>query len=250
MSLSELERAFVQLCCEPTLPAPSGDLGAANAKIWGIYRHMVRGRLLEEAKLGLRRTAKAVGDAAFSTMFARFMAEAPPRSRAFYAIVPELAEYATRHWANDATVAAAAPWVLDLVRYEAVRYRVADLPARRDRPVVEFDFDRVPLLHDAAVLCAFEYRVQREPEADGSYVKANTALCVYRSKDERSTGVYVLNAFAADCLRAWQAGATVSQSVRSVCEAQAIQPDAKLIDALCTVLSDLMECGVVLGSQP
>lgn len=247
MSLAELERAFVQLCCEPVAPAPSGDLGLEHAKIWGVYRNMVRHRFLEEAKVGLRRTLAAVGDDAFVAMFARFLQQSPPRSRAFYGVVPEVAEFAEKMWAEDSTVP---PWASELARYEGVRYRVADMPARRDRAFAEFDFDRVPLLHDAIVLCAFEHRAHREPHADGSYERAHTELCIYRRKDERSVGAYALNPFTADCMRAWQAGATVSHSVRSVCEKRAISPDAALIDGLCTVLSDLIECGVVLGSQP
>lgn len=246
MSLHDLERAFVALCCEPTLPSPAAPLDAEHAKIWGIYRNMVRSRFLDEAKFGFKRTLKAVGEPAFVAMFTRFMAEAPPRSRFFYAIVPELAAFAAPLWQHDASVPA---WAADLMRYEALRYQVADARADRARPVVELDFELVPVMHEAFALLSCDYRVHRDPEPDGSYVKAKTELAIYRGKDERTVSAYVLSAFCADCIAAWQAGATVSESVRNVAQARGVQPDAKLIDALCTVLSDFIERGVVLGSQ-
>lgn len=251
MPVSDTERAFVALCCEPTSPTPDSqgfrDLGAEHAKIWGIYRNMVRHRFLDETKHGLRRTLKAVGDDAFDAMFIRFMAESPPRSRFFYGVVPEFAQFAAPLWQQDSSVP---PWTADLARFDATRYSVADMPARRDRPVVEFDFDRVPVLHDAVRLLSVEHAVHRDAAADGGYVRQRSELCIYRGKDERTVGSYVLSGFNADCMRAWQTGATVSESVRIVSQARTIQPDGKLVDALCTVLADFIERGVVLGSQP
>jgi len=247
MSLSDTERAFVELCCEPTLPAPTAVLGAEHAKVWAIYRNMVRHRFLEETKHGLRRTLKLIGAARFDAMFTRFMAAAPPRSRFFYGVVPEFAQFAAPLWQGDASVP---PSAADLVRFEAARYSVADMPAPRDRAVVEFDFDRVPVLHDALVLLSLDHAVHRDAATDGGYANIRSEVCIYRGKDECTVGSYALSGFSADCMRAWQGGATVSESVRIVSQARAIQPDAKLIDALCTVLADFLERGVVLGSAP
>lgn len=247
MSFPEIERAFVRLCCDSTLPAPSETLDAEHIKIWGVYRNMVRHRFLDETKNGLRRTLKVVGDDVFAATFSRFMAEAPPRSRFFYDIVPEFARFAAPLWQVDDSVS---PWAFDLVRYEATRYRMSDVVAHRDQPIVDFDFDRVPVLHEAFEILSCTYRVHRDPEADASYLKQPVEICVYRGADDRGVGSYVLSPFAADCMRAWQAGVTVSESVRNVTQARAIAPDAQLIDALCTVLSDLMERGLVMGSRP
>ncbi len=246
-SLHDLERAFVRLCCEPALRAPAAPLGPGHARIWGIYRNMVRNRFLDEAKFGLKRTLKTVGEPACVGMLSRLMHEAPPRSRAVYAIVPELAAFAAPLWSGDATVPS---WASDLIRYEALRYHVADVLADRTRAAVELDFERVPVMHEAITLMSCDYRVHRDPEPDGSYVKAKTELAIYRAKDERTVSAYVLSAFSADCIRAWQRGVSVSQSVRDVAQARGVQPDAKRIDALCTVLSDFIERGVVLGSAP
>lgn len=250
MSLSDTERAFVTLCCQPTTPGPESAelraLGPEHAKIWGVYRNMVRHRFLDEARHGLRRTRNAVGDEAFTAMFVRFMAEAPPRSRFFYDVVPAYARFAAPLWQRDDSVPA---WTADLTRYEAARYSVADMPARRDRTVADFDFDRVPVLHDALHLLTVGHAVQREPADDGSYVKQETHLCIYRDKADRRVASYALSSFNADCVRAWQVGATVSESVRRVSEARAIQPDAAIVDALCTVLADFIERGVVRGSE-
>jgi hypothetical protein len=188
-----------------------------------------------------------VGDDAFVAMFDRFLADTPPRSRAFFDVVPELAGFAANHWRDNADVPA---WASDLVTYEAARIHVADMVSRRDRSVAEFEFDRVPELDDAMMLLALTHRVHRDPEPDGSYERRPTEICVYRAKDERTVGAYVLGSFAAGCMRTWQEGATVSDSVARVCEAQQIAANAQLIDGLCTVLSDLMERGVVLGSRP
>jgi len=247
-SVADAERALVRLCCDTKTPQlESIGLDEEHAKIWGIYRHMVRSRFLEEGRASLRRTLKAVGDDAFEATFERFLADAPPRSRAFFGVVPELAAFAADHWRGNADMPA---WAADLVAYEGARVRVADLPSRRDRSVAEFEFDRVPELHDAMLLLSLSHRVHRDPEPDGSYERRPTEICVYRAKDERTVGAYVLGSFAAACMRAWQEGATVGDSVARVCEARQIEANAKLIDGLCTVLSDLMERGVVLGSRP
>lgn len=247
-SLADVERAMVRLCCDAETPdLESLGLDEEHAKIWGIYRHMVRSRFLEEGRAGLRRTLKAVGDDAFAAMFDRFLAEAPPRSRAFFGVVPELAVFAANHWRDNVSVPV---WASDLVTYEGARVRVADMDARRGRSVAEFEFDRVPELHDALLLVSVSHRVHRDPEPDGSYERRATEICVYRGKDERTVGAYVLGSFAAGCMREWQAGATVSESVARVCEAQQLAANAQLIDSLCTVLSDLLERGAVLGSRP
>jgi hypothetical protein len=248
MSLADTERAFLELCCAPEAPAASAVLDAEHAKVWGIYRSMVRQRLLNEAKTGLRRTLKAVGDDAFAAMFARWMTDAPPRSRAYYAVVPELAAFATVYWSDHASASVPA-WASDLVRYEGERYRLMDIVARRDRALVDFDFERPVILHDAMSLLAVDHKVHREPDAHGRYERGRTELCLYRDKDERIVSSYALDSFNADCLRAWQQGATVSASVRAVATARGVEP-SRHIESLCTVLSDLIERGVVLGSQP
>lgn len=246
-TLVDTEHAMLRLCCDTEAPnLESLGLDEEHAKIWGIYRHMVRSRFLEEGRASLRRTLKAVGESAFVAMFDRFLADAPPRSRAFFGVVPELAAFAAEHWSDNAEVPAFAS---DLVKYEGARVRVADMVSRRERSVAEFEFDRVPELHDAMVLLSVTHRVHRDPEPDGSYEQRATEICVYRAKDERTVGAYVLGSFAAGCMRAWQEGATVSDSVAHVCAAQQIAANAKLIDGLCTVLSDLIERGVVLGSR-
>lgn len=247
-SVADAERALVRLCCDTKMPhLESIGLDEEHAKIWGIYRHMVRSRFMEEGRASLRRTLKAVGDDAFEAMFERFLAAAPPRSRAFFDVVPELAAFASDYWRDNADVPA---WAADLATYEGARVRVADMVSRRERSLAEFEFDRVPELHDAMLLLSLSHRVHRDPEPDDSYERRPTEICVYRAKDDRTVGAYVLGSFAAGCMRAWQEGATVSDSVARVSEAQQIAVNAKLIDGLCTVLSDLMERGVVLGSRP
>lgn len=246
MTLADTERAFLDLCCAPEAPVPSEPLSPEHAKIWSVYRHMVRQRLLDEAKGALRRTVKVVGDDAFVAMFTRWMAEAPPRSRPFYGVVPELVAFAARHWSDD-TLAPA--WACDVVRYEGARYQVMDMPARRDRPVVEFDFEHPVVLHDAMLLISVDHKVHRDPSPNGSYERAPLSLCVYRGKDDRTVGAYALDAFNADCMRAWQQGENVSESVRRVAASRGADP-GRHIEPLCAALSDLIERGVVLGSQP
>ncbi len=246
MTLADTERAFLDLCCAPEATSSSTELDPKHSKIWSVYRHMVRQRLLDEAKGALRRSVKVVGDDAFHAMFTRWLAEAPPRSRAFYGVVPEIAAFAAQHWGGHASVPA---WASDVVRYEGARYQVLDLVASRDRPVLDFDFERAVVLYDAALLLTFDHKVHRDPDPTGAYERAPTTLCIYRGKDERTVGAYPLDPFSADCMRAWRDGANVSDSVRRVAAAHGVEP-AQRIEPLCAALSDLIERGVVLGSQP
>ena len=67
MSLAELERYATQLCLGPA-PSEGALAELGDARIWRLYRDMVRNRLRGELRFALRRSVAALGDALFDRL--------------------------------------------------------------------------------------------------------------------------------------------------------------------------------------
>jgi hypothetical protein len=230
--------------------------GATPAR-WQVYRRMVRVRLAENVEHGFERLAQIVGAERFRALVDRFLAEDPPRSnylrdvpaeflRFFEANVDEL----TRDFALPA-------YARDLARFEwselETAYSHEETSARRVGP---FDMDRVAVLSPALRLMDLAYPVHHlGTEAgpalapDAPLDPAPFSLCLYRDAKTHDVTALELTPVTASMLRLVQRGdLTLTEVVRKAAAAVGVTVDVAFVEALSTLLADLIERGVVLGS--
>jgi hypothetical protein len=247
MSLVELQRAVLELGfgVEPT-PAEYAALG--DARVWGIYRELIRKRLRGELVHALPRTHAAAGAATFAQAFEHFLRADPPRTRFFHAVVGSFA-------------ASAVPWLraapnlpvqlADLCEYEATLWSVADLAERPTaEALLEFEFERVPVLSNTMRLLHLRHPVHVESAAEQSDSPDDFYLCVYRRRDASKASHFVLNAVGFALMERFARGdETVSEAIRQVASERGVSVDAPFLEGLCSVLADFLERGIILGGR-
>ncbi len=240
-----IEQAAVDLCLAPERPqARLQQLG--DARIWSLYREMVRNRLRGELKIALKRAHQDAGEPAFERAFVHHLAEAPPRSRFFHGIVGDFARSAAPFLREQTDVPA---HVGDLLEYEAAVWAVGDLDDRAPATELEeFSFEGRPVLSHATRLLQLQYAVHRKREGASPYERGEVRLCVHRRPEDRRARTWTLNPITYDLLRCFEAGeATVTEAVQRTATARKVAIDQPFLDGLCTVLADFIERGVILG---
>jgi hypothetical protein len=246
VALVDLQRQIVANCLGPE---PAGEQLAAlgDARVWGLYRRMIRNRIRTELKAAFRRTHAALGRDAFERLFESYLCEHPPRTRFFYAIPGELAEHMVPRLRADASVP---PYAADLLAYEAALRCVADLPDRVAPPPQEFAFDKRPVLAPALRLLALEHAVHKPTGPDGGYERTPALLCVYRRAEDKKARIWSLNPVMFALMERFAAQREpVQVSIQHVASERQIALDATFVDKLCTVLADFIERGVILGGS-
>jgi hypothetical protein len=247
MALIDLERAVLSLCfraqpCEALLDELGGE-----RRNWLLYRHMVRDRLLGEIRFALPRSRALLGDAALDHAFQLHLDRDPPRTRYFREIVLAFVTSALPIWQIDATLS---PACIDMARYEAALWEVSDLDARNHPVLVDFAFDRVPVLSPALRLLTVSHAVHATPPAAGEYASGEHRLCVHRARNAERPRTWTLTRTTYDLLQRWQRGAeTVAESVQQLAAERAFRVDAQFVDGLCASLAQFIEVGIVLGSR-
>lgn len=243
MALVDLEREVVELCFGPE-PSAEQCRRIGDERIWRIYRESIRNRLRSELKFALKRTHAEAGEA-FERAFAQFLQEAPPRTRYFHAVVGCFADSARAFFAREPGVPA---HLADLCAYEAALWAVSDLPDASPSGLDEFSFDREPVLAPALALLALGHAVHAAPDVNGDYARGEVYLCVHRRADEKKARTWSVNAVTFDLMGHFQRGGqSVTTALQQVAAQRAIALDEPFIDGLCTVLSDFIERGVILG---
>jgi tRNA U34 2-thiouridine synthase MnmA/TrmU len=133
--------------------------------------------------------------------------------------------------------------------YESARWEVGDVDGRVTLAVEEMSFDKPVLLSPTLRLLDLKHAAHHEPDADGSYVAAQTHLALHRATDADPVRTWVLNAVTYALLKELAVpGRTVSDAVRNVAQAQKRVVDERFIDGLCTVLADFIEQRLILGA--
>lgn len=246
MALIDTQRRVVATCFGPEPSAEQlAELG--DTKVWGLYRRMVRNRIRGELKAAFRRGYAALGREAFERALDVYLREHPPRTRFFYALPSEFAERMMPRLRADASVPA---FAADLIAYEAAVRCVADLP---DVPAAtaigEFAFDKRPVLAAALRLVELEHAVHKPAGPEGGYERAPTHLCVYRRPQDKKARTWSLNPVMFALMQRFAAAQEpVRDSVQVVAAERRIAVDNAFVDALCTVLADFIERGVILGA--
>lgn len=246
MSLAEVEQAIQRVCIAPTPSAEDLSL-LGDSDVWLVYRSMVRRRLRGEVRRVFARTLDAVGEAAFDSAFDAVLAARPPNTRFFYRVPLWFAEAAAQYFESAPGAPAHAS---DLLRYEATRWEVSDLPGHLEAAPADFAFDAVPVLNPALRLLTLEHAVQRKLEADGAYPPGRQHLVIVRAGDDTAVKTWTVNAVTFDLLLLLgQRPVAVTEALASVAKQRGVALDAGFVDALCTVLADFIERGVILGSR-
>jgi len=245
MSLIDLQREAVELCCGPE-PSPEQLAALGDERIWRLYRELIRNRLRGELKIALPRTLAAAGEGAFERAFEHHMRSDPPRTRFFHALVAAFVRSAAPIFRADSALP---PYLGDLCVYEAALWEVSDLPDHGAEPASEFSFDKRPVLSPALRLLALRHAVHEQP-TEGGYRQGEFYLCVHRRPDDRRAQPWSLNAVTFALMQRFATGApTVSEAVQQVAAERAIALDSKFVDGLCTVLADFIDRGIILGAR-
>jgi hypothetical protein len=252
MSLADLQRHATKLCLGPA-PSEGALAELGDARIWRLYREMVRNRLRGELRFALRRSHAAFGDALFDRLVDHVLEHAPPASRPFHGIVHDFARSAqplVREIAAREPEAAVPAFAADLIAYEAALWAVSDLDDRIEATPAELSFDAPPVLTPARRLLALQHAVNEAAQASGGYRAGEIFLCVYRRPEDTTARTFVLNATMYALMLELDSGAvTLTEAVQRVARARKLQVDAAFIDGLCTVLADFSERGLLLGSK-
>ena len=233
----------IQRVCFGAEPSEADLELLGSRERWLVYRDLVRHRLNHVIGVALARTKNAIGEDAFNGAVDEWFNTGGPTTRYLRYVPSELAEFAIPIWQSTE-----APWIADLAGYEITAWEVRHGPPN-PTPSHEFAFDRKPVLATAVTVLRLAYPVHIQPTPDAGYEPDPTILCLYRDKNHKAVP-RKLNPLAADLLDAWRAGdQTVAESVQQVATAHNTEIGPGFIEKLSTLISDLIERGVLLGGR-
>lgn len=245
MALIDVERAVLSVCFGAQPPeAALAMLG--DREHWLLYRELTRDRLWREIHVALPRTCAAVGAEAMSQTFIAHLDRDPPRTRYFREIVKSFANSTQRIWPERVAVPAFAH---DLVRYEAAVWEVSDLEATLPHEVVEFAFDRVPVVSPVLRLLELEWAVNRS-SASGEYAAGPCFVGVHRGAADARPRTWSFNRTTFALLADFQrAEVCATESVQRVAAQLGRKVTPKFVERLCESLAQWIDVGILLGSR-
>jgi len=229
----------------------------ANPARWQVYRRMVRSRLADNIEHGFERFAQIAGAERFRALIDRFLAADPPRSHYLRDVPAEFLRFFEANAGELTRAFALPPYARDLARFEWSELETAYSHEESSaRDVGQLEMDRVAALTPALCLIELAYPVHRlgteagPPLAEGAPLDpAPFSLCLYRDAKTHEVAVLELTPVTAAMLTLMQGGKlTLTEIVRNAAAALGVSVDVAFVDALSTLLADLVERGVVLGS--
>jgi len=226
-------------------------LGTDPAR-WKVYRRMVRSRLAESIEHAFERLVGVVGADTFREIIGKFLADAPPRSHYLRDVPGEFLDFFEKN-RNAVTRAYALPaFALDLARYEwaelETAYSFEEASALRVGPL---DMQGVAVLSPAHRLVDLAYPVHRiETGGPDQAMEAEPfSLCLYRHAKTHEVAVLELTPVTAAMLSLMERRTMpLVKVVQKAAEAIGATVDVAFVEALSTLLADLIERGVLLGS--
>ncbi len=242
MALIDVERAVLSICFSAEPPEAAFTMLGERDR-WLLYRELTRDRLWRELHVALPRTAAALGESKLSELFVAYLDRDPPRTRYFREVVRSFASSAARAELSSCT--------LDLLRYEAALWEVADLEAGPlDRAPSEFAFDRVPVLTPALRLLSLAHAVHLAPDASGAYRPGVYHVGVHRSAGDAKPRTWRFNETTWQLLADFaRQEVTAIESVQRVASKLGRQVTPQFVDRLCDSLAQWIEVGILLGSR-
>jgi len=247
-SLADVQRAFTRICFE--LEAPEEDLALLNPprERWLMYRRMVRSRLFGMCRNGLPRTVEVLGEPAFNAAVKRYLAEHGPRTRFIREVVDELVAHSEPAWTADADLP---PHVCDLARYEATKWRVSSAEWTTPEPTAdELDFEGVPVHNPTVAWTEVRHAVHRKDAQRDAPLDAPRRVLVHRKPDDPKIYALGLGPEGAALYDAWrEPDRSFADGVKAHLAAVGRAPDAAFVDRMATVLTQLVERQIILGSR-
>ncbi len=244
---------YQRVLCDLVLaedPAPSEfEPLLGDARRWQAYRRMIRSRFYQTIDHAFERLIAVIGIDRFHAMVDRFVADAPPRSPYLRDLPAEFLAFVS----GGKPLGDWPPYALDLMRYEWAELDVAYSHEEvRADDVVALEMDRVAVLSPAHRLLDLDHPVHRIG-TDGAGVpveRAPTSLVVYRDRKTHEVETLELTPVAASMLEAMERGtAALTRVVKESADRHGLSIDVAFVDALSTLLADLSERGVLLGSR-
>ena len=247
-SLAEVQRAFTRICF--ALEAPEEDLALLNPprERWLMYRRMVRSRLFGMCRNGLPRTVEVLGKPAVDGAVKRYLAEHGPRTRYIREVVGELLEHTLPTWEADESLP---PHLCDLARYEATKWRVSSVEWTATAATAdELDFEGVPVHNPTVDWTEVHHAVHRKDEQRDQRLDAPRRVLVFRKPDDPRIYALGLSAEGAALYDAWrEPDRSFADGVKAYLAAAGREPDAAFVDRMATVLTQLVERQIILGSR-
>jgi hypothetical protein len=235
-------------------PAPSDflALGDGEAPRWQAYRRMVRSRFYTTIDHAFERFIGIIGVDRFHRRVDRFLAEDPPRSPYLRDLPGEFLKFVERRPDALADSEELPPYTLDLLRYEWAELDVAySYEEVRSDDVVDLDMEKIAVLSPSHRMLDLEYPVHRmgTDGTGGPTERAPLTLCLYRDRATHEVETLELTPVAASMLSGMRdRTGPLSGVVRDAAAAHGVTIDLAFIEALSTLLADLTERGVILGS--
>ena len=223
-----------------------------SAARWKVYRRMVRSRFADSVEHAFERLRAVVGGDRFREIVEQFLAESPPRSHYLRDVPAEFLQFFERNRDRLTREHALPVYALDLARFEwaelETAYSFEETKAAEVGPLV---MDKVPVLSPAHRLLELAYPVHRlgTDGRDEPMQAAPFSLCLYRDPKTHEVAVLELTPVTAILLSSMERrSAPLTEIVRNAAEEVGVKVDVAFVEALSTLLADLIERGVVLGS--
>ncbi len=241
--LAEYQRALVRVSFARE-PSASDLALLGEPERFRMYRSMVRSRLEGMAQVAFARTREALGQAAFSACFSRFLEERSPASPLIREVIASFGEFAL----DAAALFASAPGhARDMLRFEHAKWGLAYADVAQPEVGVdgvrELDFEGVPVLNPLLRCLRFSHRVHEpEPRADLTF------LLMYRPAGVDQVRWYPVEDWFSELLEASSAEPLVV-TVRRVCERAGLAIDQDFLERLSAAIALALERGVWVGSR-
>lgn len=248
MSLVEYQRAVMRVCFDPA-PSDADLTRLGNEHVWtGVYRTMVRRRLLNMSKSAFARSAVLVEEGEWTRCFDRFLHERPPASGLIREVIASFGRFAQ---ADDALLRGGPAQLRDTLGFELAKWQVgyapATMPHLGEDGVREFDFEGDVVLNPTLRVLRFAHAVQSADE-HGQCAAEPTALLMYRPAGNDGVRWFAVDPFATKLFETWLAGARgVADGVRTCATALGRSMDAELLGTLSDVLTLAVQRGVIIG---
>jgi hypothetical protein len=219
---------------------------------WKVYRRMVRARFADSVEHGFQRLRSVVGADRFREIVWRFLAQSPPRSHYLRDVPAEFLRFFQQNREGLARDYVLPAHALDLARYEWAELETAySFEETSAAEVGPLDMNRVPVLSPAHRLIDLAYPVHRLGTDGGeeTLVAAPFSLCLYRDWKTHEVAVLELTQVTASMLSSMERrDSTLTEIVRKAAEGVSATVDVAFVEALSTLLADLVERRVLLGS--
>jgi hypothetical protein len=216
--------------------------GEAEGRL-GLYRRLIQGNLAAVARRLVPRTAAALDAAAgggYAAWFARFLAEAGPRTPYLRDVPVELVSWARPLWRATTLP----PFLGDLARYEIDLFELDAAPeGPPPPPLVDAALDRRLVFAAPRKLARFDYAVlELSPELP----RRETCILMHRDA-ENAVHSSVLASSAALWIEQTLDGVPLGQALARTAEGTA-RSEGEMLE-VARVLADLAAKGALLGGD-